>query len=110
MSEQRTKKQNSSLHLYFAKVAEALCNEGITFQNMVQKIERMEVMPTEDNVKLLFQEMCHAMYGSHKTSKLHTDEVGKVYDMFNLWLGENFHLHTPFPSYDGLDQLTEKDI
>ena len=106
----RTLSQNSSLHLWFTHISQALNNEGHTFQDLIKKIERAEIMVTPENVKFLYQEMCMALYGTNKTSELESDQVGKVNDTFNLWLAHNFELHAPFPSDDGLEHITEKDL
>jgi len=106
----RSLNQNSAMHLWFDHISQALNNEGHTFQDLIKKIERAEIMVTPENVKFLYQEMCKALYGTNKTSELGSDQVGKVNDTFNLWLAHNFELHAPFPSDEGLEQITEKDL
>ena len=103
---QRTGQQRKAIEVYCREVAKALNNEGVTFNDMVKAIEKAEVMPTQENVKVLFQAMCHAMYKTHHTSKLETNQVDKVYESFNLWLAHHFELHIPFPADDlkGLEE------
>lgn len=107
---QRTTNQNSAMHKYFELVAEEANRNGHTFNDMVKAIQKAEVMPTPENVKVLFQAMCMAMYGHDKTSGLHTDEVTKVYESFNLWLAHNFEMHVPFPKDDGMENITQENM
>lgn len=101
---QRTLSQNDSMHLLFAQVAEELNKNGYTFNDMVKAIQHAEVMPTPENVKLVFKALVESMYGHDKTSELETHQVDKVYETFNLWLAHHFELHIPFPDskWEGL--------
>lgn len=102
---QRTLNQNAAMHKFFELVAEEANRNGHTFNEMVEAIQKAEVMPTPENVKVLFQAMCYAMYKTHKTSELETNQVDKVYESFNLWLAHHFEMHVEFPTskWEGLE-------
>jgi hypothetical protein len=92
----RTSKQNASLHKYFSLVAKALREEGIDFKALLS--EEIDHPVTEEAIKYLWKRLEYAMYNKEKTSELKTDEVSKVYDVFNKIIGERGGVHVPFPS------------
>ncbi len=98
----RTETQNKALHLYLTQVAETLDREGHTMQDVVQKITKVEIRPTMLNIKeMVWREIQKAQLGKTSTTELSKQEdIDKVYDAMNKWLGYYFQIHIPFPSLE----------
>ncbi len=98
----RTQRQNSALHLYLTQVAETLDREGHTLQDIVKCITKVEIRPTMHNVKeVIWREIQKAQLGKNSTTELSKQEdIDKVYDAMNKWLGHYFQIHIPFPSME----------
>ena len=96
----RTGSQNNALHLYLTQVAEALDREGHTMQDVVKCITKVEIRPTMSNVKeIIWREIQKAQLGKESTTDLNKQEdIDKVYDAMNKWLGHYFQIHIPFPN------------
>ena len=102
----RTERQNNALHLYLTQVAETLDREVHTMQDVVKKITKVEIRPTLSNVKeMIWREIQKAQLGKTSTTELSKQEdIDKVYDAMNKWLGYYFKIHIPFPSMDEGEQ------
>lgn len=107
----RTILQNRSLHLLFTQVAEALNESG---QDMKQII-KAEIPWSQESVKLhLWKPIQEKVVGKSKTSDLAIDEIDKVYEVFNRFLG-GLGIHCPFPSLESavdnikVDALSSKE-
>lgn len=102
----RTERQSRALHLYLTQVAETLDREGHTMQDVVQKITKVEIRPTLYNVKeMIWREIQKAQLGINSTTNLKKQEdIDKVYDAMNKWLGYYFEIHIPFPSMEEGEQ------
>jgi hypothetical protein len=98
----RTERQNNALHLYLTQVAETLDREGHTMQDVVKKITKVEIRPTMFNVKeMIWREIQKAQLGIESTTDLKKQEdIDKVYEVMNKWLGTYFKIHIPFPSME----------
>lgn len=96
---QRTDSQNRALHLYLTQVANELDRQGHTMQDVVKKITKVEIKPTMHNVKeIIWREIMKAQLGKESTTFLAKQEdIDKVYDVMNKWLGTYFEIHLPFP-------------
>lgn len=100
----RTLRQSKSLHLYLDQLAEALDKEGHTLSQVVERVDTAEIRPSKENLKeCLWKPIQQAMYGTTSTKDLTTAQVDKVYEAVNKFIGEQFHLHCPFPSRDIID-------
>lgn len=97
---QRTESQNNALHLYLTQVANELDRQGHTMQDVVRKITKVEIKPTMHNVKeMIWREIMKAQLGKESTTYLAKQEdIDKVYDVMNKWLGTYFKIHIPFPN------------
>lgn len=102
----RTERQNNALHLYLTQVAETLDREGHTMQDVVKCITKVEIRPTMLNVKeMVWREIQKAQLGKVSTTDLSKQEdIDKVYDAMNKWLGHYFQIHIPFPSMEEGEQ------
>jgi len=97
----RTDRQNRSLHLFLSQVAEALDKEGFTVQDVTAQIKKAEIHPTQEILKeIVWRPLQEIILGTKSTTELGKGDVDKVYEVFNKWLGENFHLHVPWPAYE----------
>ena len=95
----RTEKQNNSFHLWLSQVAEEMDKNGVTIQNVTAKIQRAEIRPTGENLKeVLWRPYMIAATGKKSSTSLKKSEIDKIYEGLNKFLGENFHIHIPFPS------------
>lgn len=109
IDKQRTGQQNRALHLYLTMVAHELQNQGQTLQDVVKKINKVEIMPTKDNLKeVVWREIQKVMTGKESTTFLDKHEVTEIYDVMNKWLGQHFEIHIPWPD-DGDDVAPLKD-
>ena len=99
---QRTSQQNKALHKYLTLVADELDRQGHTMQDVVKKITKVEIKPTMHNVKeMIWREIMKAQLGKESTTFLAKQEdIDKVYDVMNKWLGTYFEIHIPFPNDD----------
>ena len=105
----RTNTQNNALHLYLSQVAEALDREGHTMQDVVKAIRRAEIRPTPAALKeVVWKPLQEILYAKKSTTELTKQEIDPVYEAMNKWLGQEFHLHIPFPSDP--DRITDSPL
>ena len=92
-----TPKQLDSLHLWFGMLAKALNDAGL--EREVSFLGKHIKVPwSKDSVKkYIWLEPMKTATGKTSTTKLERFEVGKVYDILNVWFGENLSIHVPFP-------------
>ena|SRR3990167_2451843 len=99
--QQRTPKQNASLHLFFQMTADSLNEAGYSVQKIIK--QSMDINWSPHLVKeLLWRGAQNAMLGKISTTELTTDEVSKIYEQLNLYLSEKFGIFVCFPSEDEL--------
>ena len=98
----RTDQQNRALHLYFTQVAKQMADAGYTVQHILKFTA--DLQPTSSFVKRLWQEFQLRIIGKRHTRNLKKiEEIDKVYDEFNLFLGEKLGLeNVPFPNWEDL--------
>ena len=96
---QRTELQNRAIHLYLTQVAHELENQGQTMQDVVKKINKVEILPTMQNVKeMIWREIQKTMFKKESTTFLTKHEVTQVYEVMSMWLSKNFGIDLPFPN------------
>jgi len=101
MNETRTDIQNRALHLWFRQVSEALNKEGQDVKVVMNKMKQgVDIFWTENLVKeLLWREIQIRMFGKKSTTELlKREEIEKIYDPINKFLGQHLGIHVPFPS------------
>lgn len=92
---QRTDKQRKALELYCKFIAEKLNEEGVTFQMFFKP--GIEVPWTQQIVKdNVWRPVQQAMTGDKSTTKPHTDQYPKIYEVVNRKLTE-FGFYIPWP-------------
>ena len=73
----RTSKQNNAIHASLRRLARSLNDAGYGVAHPLKP--ELEIPYTESSVKeLLLKPIMQAMYGADSTSKLDTEQVGKV--------------------------------
>lgn len=93
--EQRTLKQNKSLHKYFSLLAEELNNAGLDMKHVLT----VDIPWTPENIKeWIWKPVQKAQLVKESTTELTTAEVNKVYETVNRLMGDKFGIHVPFPS------------
>ena len=102
----RSGKQNSSLHLYFNLLSEALNDAGYDIRRTLKK--DFDVVWTPDNIKNYIWRPVQLAYTKKESTKdSNTEEINKIYDIINKNLGEKTGVHIPFPSMESL--ITRQD-
>ena len=78
---------------------------------MQKVLEHVVSIPwTPASVKeCLWREIQKIMTTKKSTTELTTDEITKIYDVLNLFISENFHVHIPFPSEEERLDLKSKE-
>ncbi len=95
---QRTEAQNRSIHLYLSMVAQELKNQGQTMQDVVKKINKVEIEPDTQNLKeLVWRQIQKVVVKKDSTTFLTKHEVTQVYEVMSMWLSKNFGIDIPFP-------------
>ena len=98
MNKLRTSQQNRALHKYFALVSKAMSDAGYTVQKVLEYTP--ELQPSPSFVKRIWQEIQKETLGKRRTRDLEKQyEIDKVYEEFNLFLGEKLKIENiPFPN------------
>lgn len=95
---QRSLQQNKSCHKYFTELADALNEAGVDQRLFIDHLKGWEVPITADFIKHIWKLKQQKMFLTDSTTKMTTDQVSKVYDQINMFVGQEFGVHTPFPS------------
>ena len=102
MEKQRTISQNKSLHKMFDEVARAMLEQGIERKTVVQDLDTFSCPIDAAFIKEVWRAIMFTQTGKQSTTEMTTSEIDKVYDTFNLFLGENYGVHIPFPSFEAM--------
>lgn len=93
---QRTLKQNNSLHKFFELLSEELNNAGYDVRTTLR--HDLKHPWTPELIKdLLWRPVQIAVIGKKSTASLDTKEPDHVYEILNKHLGERLAIHVPFP-------------
>lgn len=95
----RTLKQNKAIHLYCSKVAQALSDSGLDMKKVLGQTVDIP-WETASTKKWLWKPIQDAQLLKKSTTELNTNEVTKIYETLNRFLGEKFGVHVPFPSLE----------
>ena len=96
---ERTKDQNSSLHLWFTKKAEQCREAGLTRQQILAKTIELEV--NEHFIKEIWRDVQEAMFKNGKSTKNleKNGQIDEIVEHLNRFFAEKFHLEgIEFPS------------
>lgn len=103
MEKQRTISQNKSLHKLLSEVANEMLAQGIERKTVIEDLEGYSCPIDSAFLKEVWRMIQFTQTGKISTTELTTSEVNKVYDTFNLFLGENYGIHLSWPSYESMD-------
>ena len=99
MKNQRTLKQNKSLHQYFRLLAEELNNAGYDMRRTLKP--GVDIPWSSETVKeYLWKPIQNAQLMKQSTKDLTTKEIDLVYDTLNRHLGQTTGVTIEFPSQD----------
>jgi hypothetical protein len=100
---QLTTKTRNSLHLWLEQLAHEANNNGLTLQDMVKVVKKLEIRPTKDNLKETFvKPYILAAYGLDSTEKMNSQQINETYDALNKLFSYHWHIHMPWPSEETL--------
>jgi hypothetical protein len=93
----RTLPQNNSLHKYCEDLAVSLNEAGLDMKKTLKP--EIEIPWTMENVKEhLFKPIMKAATGKESTADLTTEEMIKVYEVLNRFMGQKHGITTEWPS------------
>jgi hypothetical protein len=91
--------QRGALHLYLSQVAHEANNKGLTLQNMVEVVKKLEIKPTTSNLKETFlKPYILSAYQLTSSEKMSNQQIDESYDALNKLFSYYFDIHFPFPS------------
>lgn len=101
--DKRTIRQNSSLHLYFKLLSEALNEAGLDMKAVIKP--EVEISWTPTSVKeYLWKPLQEKLFGKRSTTRLKKKDIDIVYDNLNRILGERTEIFIPFPSIESMQE------
>lgn len=104
----RTNQQNKAIHKYLEMVAHELQNQGQTLQDVVKKVNMVEITPTTQTLKeTLWRPIQEIVVSKKSTTELQTNEVKEIYNIISMFLAKNFEISLPFPSQEETDNYLE---
>ena len=78
---------------------------GLTIEMLINNGFQLQV--TEHIIKQLWANIQNGMYGDESTTKLTTEKINKIFDVFNKQISELSGEYIPFPS---LDEIFNKQL
>ena len=107
-----TRTQQKALHKLFSDVANEMLALGIERRTVMRDLKGYSCPIDATFLKEVWRAMQFTQTGKHSTTELTTKEVQAVYETFNRFLAEFYHIHLPWPSYESmaLAALEEDDI
>lgn len=93
--------QRGSLHLYLSQVAHEANNKGLTLQDMVKVIKKLEIRPNTNNLKETFlKPYILSAYQLKSSENMSNQQIDESYDALNKLFSYYWQIHFPFPSND----------
>lgn len=94
-----TSAQRRSLHLWLDMLAHEANNQGLTLQDMVKVIKKLEIRPNVNNLKETFvKPYIKSAFGLDSTNQMNTQHINETYDAMNKLFGYYWHIHLPWPT------------
>jgi hypothetical protein len=99
-TDKRTTQQNRALHKYFSMLADALNDAGFSVRKTLK--HDIDIDWTPQLIKeLLWRPVQILITQKESTTDLDKlEEITKIYDTLNRYLGEKTSVYIPFPSFD----------
>ena len=102
----RSSAQNRALHLYMTMISDQLNNAGFTFTNALG----MEIPFTMTLIKeSIWRPTQLEMFGIKSTTKLTTEMINKLIDVFSLHFGQR-GIYVEFPNWQSFMNELDKKI
>ena len=98
----RTITQNRALHLGLEQASIELNGKGIDRHIVIQDLEGYSAPITPEFLKEVFKEIMWTTYRKKSTTELTTNEMTTCWDVFALFMAENYGIHLTWPSNDAL--------
>lgn len=100
MTDQRTQKQNKSLHKFCEMLAEALNDAGYDMKKVLKP--GVEIPWTKESVKnYLWRPIQDAMYDKDSTTELDTVEPSEIHKVLMRHISSKFGIDVPWPNRFG---------
>jgi len=97
--QKRTNQQNKALHLYFKMLADTLNDAGLDMRKTLKPNVSIDWTP-ETVKEYLWRPVQKVQLRKTSTTELTTDEITKVWETINRFLGENHGVTQSFPSIE----------
>ena len=93
---QRTITQNRAIHMYFKLLAYELNEAGF---DVMKTLNHEIAIPWNEHLikELIWRKVQKAMTDKKSTTKLNTDEIGKIYEVINRHLSSTLGISVDFP-------------
>jgi len=99
--QQRSGKQNNSLHKYCEMLADELNDKGLDMRKVLKP--EIDIPWTGKSIKkYIWKEIQKIMFDTDSTADLTRPEVSQVYDVINRNMINTHDINVPFPSKDNL--------
>jgi len=94
MENQRTIKQNRSLHLFFRLLADELNNAGLDMKKVLKP--NIDIPWTDKNIKeYIWKPVQEAMLLKKSTAEMNTGDMTRIWKVLNKHIGEKFGVEVP---------------
>jgi len=106
--DKRTIQQNKALHKFFELLADELNGAGLDMRKLLKP--EIDIPWTTISVKnFLWRPIQEVMLGKQSTTELDKlQEIDKIYETLNRFLGEKWGLHVEFPSIENYEENATK--
>lgn len=102
----RSTQQNKSLHKWLEMIAHEANNQGLTLQDIVEVIRKIEIRPNKENLKqVVVHPYIKAAYDIDSTTQLTTQQMDELIDGVTKLFGQTWGITIPFPSEENRDEL-----
>jgi len=99
MSKLRTDVQNRSIHKGCQQLADVLVENNQTLNSV---IEKLEIRPTMESIKVLFKAIALAKFEVDSTTKLESNQVTEVWQDLAYAVSQATGVNVEFPSQESM--------
>lgn len=98
----RSTRMNASLHVLFEQVATEMLAQGIERRTVLNDLKGYSCPIDALFLKEVWRAIMYTQTGLKSTTELSNAQMKTVYDTFQRFLAENYHLEAPWPSLETL--------
>jgi hypothetical protein len=98
----RSSAVNRSLHKLFTDVSNEMLAQGIERRTVIDDLEGYTCPIDASFIKEVWRAIQFTQTGKYSTTEMTSAEIQKVYDTFNIFLGETYGIHLPWPSMENM--------